>query len=225
MIPNLPDFRYFSVAAVLLVIAGLLGQAFAQSANASPFGEPVKNVILVHGAWAEGADSWSKVIPLLEAKGLNVVAVHLPLTSMADDVASVKRAIALEDGPILLVGHSYGGSVITEAGNDPEVVGLVYVAAFAPDVGQSVTSLSATVAAPPLAAQVRPDAFGFLKITKTGIYDDFAQELPSAEKAILFAAQVPTNVNSLGGKISAAAGAASPHGTSSPETTVRFRQR
>jgi pimeloyl-ACP methyl ester carboxylesterase len=205
MIRNLSDFRYLSLAAALLVIAGLLATAFARPASMSPSRQPVKNVILVHGAWAEGADSWSKVIPLLEAKGLNVVAVHLALTSMADDVATVKRAIALENGPVLLVGHSYGGAVITEAGNDPKVVGLVYVAAFAPDAGQSVTSLSATVAAPPLAAQIRPDAFGFLKITKTGIYDDFAQELTPADKAILFAAQVPTNVKSFQDKISAAA--------------------
>ena len=194
-----------NLIAALFVVSGLLAPAFMQPVNASSSSQPVKNVILVHGAWAEGADSWSKVIPLLEAKGLNVVAVHLPLTSIADDVATVKRAIALENGPVLLVGHSYGGAVITEAGNDPKVVGLVYVAAFAPDAGQSAASLSATVAPPPLGAQVKPDAFGFLKITKTGIYDDFAQDLTSAEKATLFAAQVPTNVKSLGGKISVAA--------------------
>src|ERR1700722_16555228 len=96
----------------------------------------VRNVLLVHGAWADGS-SWSKVIPLLEAKGLKVTAVQLPLSSLADDVATVKRAFALEDGPFLLVGHSYGGSVITEAGNDPKVAGLVFVAAFAPDAGVS----------------------------------------------------------------------------------------
>jgi pimeloyl-ACP methyl ester carboxylesterase len=95
------------------------------------------NVILVHGAWADGS-SWSKVIPLLLARGLHVTAVQLPLTSLRDDVATAKRAIALENGPIVLVGHSYGGVVITEAGNDPNVVGLVYIAAFAPDAGQSV---------------------------------------------------------------------------------------
>jgi pimeloyl-ACP methyl ester carboxylesterase len=205
MIRNFIVFRRFNFAAALFGMVGLLTLAFGQVASAQSSPQPAKNVILVHGAWAEGADSWSKVIPLLEAKGLHVVAVHLPLTSLADDVATVKRAIALEDGPVLLVGHSYGGAVITEAGNDRKVVGLVYVAAFAPDAGQSAASLSATVAAPPLGAQVRPDAFGFLKITKTGIYDDFAQDLPSTEKAILFAAQVPTSVKSLGGKISAAA--------------------
>jgi pimeloyl-ACP methyl ester carboxylesterase len=194
-----------SFAAALLVISGLLTPAPGRPAEESSSVQPVRNVILVHGAWAEGEDSWSKVIPLLEARGLNVVAVHLPLTSLDDDVATVKRAIALENGPILLVGHSYGGSVITEAGNDPKVVGLVYVAAFAPDTGQSVLSLSATVAPPPLGAQVSPDAFGFLKITKTGIYEDFAQDLTPAEKELLFVAQVPTSGKSLGGQVSTAA--------------------
>src|SRR5271155_1222613 len=96
----------------------------------------IRNVVLVHGAWGDGSN-WSKVIPLLEAKDLHVVAVQNPLTSLADDVASTSRAIALLDGPVLLVGHSYGGAVITEAGNDPKVVGLVYVAAFTPDAGQA----------------------------------------------------------------------------------------
>jgi pimeloyl-ACP methyl ester carboxylesterase len=99
----------------------------------------VKNVILVHGAWADGS-SWSKVIPKLEAKGLHVTAVQLPLTSFDDDVATVKRAIALENGPAVVVGHSCGGAVITQAGADAKVERLVYVAAFAPDVGESAGS-------------------------------------------------------------------------------------
>ena len=104
-----------------------------QAAQASsPQG--VRNIVIVHGAWADGS-SWSKVIPLLQAKGLHVVAVQNPLASLADDVAATKRAIASQDGPVLLVGHSYGGVVITEAGNDPKVAGLVYVAALAPSEG------------------------------------------------------------------------------------------
>jgi pimeloyl-ACP methyl ester carboxylesterase len=108
----------------LIAVAGFLlttvfhAEAVAQ-AN-SPQG--VRNIVIVHGAWADGS-SWSKVIPLLQAKGLHVVAVQNPLTSLADDVAATKRAIALQDGPVLLVGHSYGGVVITEAGNNPKVVG------------------------------------------------------------------------------------------------------
>jgi pimeloyl-ACP methyl ester carboxylesterase len=179
-----------------LSLAGALLAATA--AGAAP---KTANVILVHGAWADGS-SWSKVIPLLNAKGLNVTAVQLPLTSLADDVATVKRAIALETGPVVLVGHSYGGVVITEAGNDAKVSGLVYVAAFAPDAGQSAGSLGASAPPAPLGAQARPDAGGFLRLTKQGVYEDFAQDLSPGEKAVMFAAQSPTNGKALGGNIS-----------------------
>jgi pimeloyl-ACP methyl ester carboxylesterase len=194
---------FVATALVFLSSVSLtMNSSSAETASAAP--APVKNVILVHGAWADGS-SWSKVIPLLNAKGLNVVAVQLPLTSLADDAATVKRAVALEDGPVLLVGHSYGGAVITEAGNDPKVSGLVYVAAFAPDDGQSAGSLGATMAPPPLAAEVKPDSEGFLKLSKNGIYESFAQDLSASEKAILYAAQAPTNAKSLGGNITNAA--------------------
>ena len=103
--------------------------------------QTVRNVVLVHGAWADGS-SWSKVIPLLLAKGLHAVAVQNPLSSIADDVASTNRLINAQDGPVLLVGHSYGGAVITEAGNNSKVTGLVYVAAFAPDEGETCGSLA-----------------------------------------------------------------------------------
>src|SRR5262245_46888594 len=104
--------------------------------NAVAAEAPPKTVVLVHGAFADGS-SWEKVIPLLQAKGLRVVAVQNPLTSLADDVAAAKRVIAAQPGPVVLVGHSWGGTVITEAGSDPKVAALVYVAAFAPDAGQS----------------------------------------------------------------------------------------
>jgi pimeloyl-ACP methyl ester carboxylesterase len=161
------------------------------------------NVILVHGAWADGS-SWSKVIPLLLDGGLRVTAVQLPLTSLNDDVATVKRAIALEDGPIILVGHSYGGVVITQAGGDPKVAGLVYIAAFAPDVGQSVGSLGASVEPAPMGSEVRPDSQGFLKLTESGVKNDFAQDLTPIEKAILFAAQAPTAAGAFGANVSVA---------------------
>src|SRR3984893_2234050 len=126
----------------VIALAGFLLTAVFQTgavaqANAS---QGIRNIVIVHGAWADGS-SWSKVILLLQAKGLHVVAVQNPLTSLADDVAATKRAIALQNGPVLLVGHSYGGVVITEAGNDPKVVGLVYVAALAPSDGESVASV------------------------------------------------------------------------------------
>jgi pimeloyl-ACP methyl ester carboxylesterase len=116
---------------------------------------PIKNVILVHGAWAD-VSSWSKVIPLLEAKGLHVTAVQLPLISLADDLATTQRAIALEDGPVVLAGHCYAGVVITEAGNDPKVAALVYVAAFAPDAGESAFGLGKSYPPAPLGAEIRP---------------------------------------------------------------------
>jgi pimeloyl-ACP methyl ester carboxylesterase len=135
------------------------------------FAQGVRNIVIVHGAWADGS-SWSKVIPLLQAKGLHVVAVQNPLTSLADDVAATKRAIALQDGPVLLVGHSYGGVVITEAGNDPEVVGLLYVAALAPSDGESVASVTKPFPPAPLGSEVRADAEGFLTVTPKGIAED-----------------------------------------------------
>jgi pimeloyl-ACP methyl ester carboxylesterase len=159
------------------------------------------NAVLVHGAWADGS-SWSKVIPLLEDAGIRPVAVQLPLTSLEDDVATVKRALALLEGPVVLVGHSYGGVVITEAGNDPKVKALVYIAAFAPDAGQSAGSLMASATPSPMAAEIRPDAEGFLRLTREGVFDGFAQDLTVHEKRILFAAQAPTNGKALGGTIS-----------------------
>jgi pimeloyl-ACP methyl ester carboxylesterase len=159
----------------------------------------VKTVILIHGAWADGS-SWSKVILLLEAKGLHVVAVQIPLTSFADDVSATQRAIDLEDGPVLLVGHSYGGAVITETGNDPKVAGLVYVSAVAPDKGESAFGLITSVATP-IGSELRPDKSGFLKLTPKGIAEDFAQDLSSKEIAVLTATQVPTSVTAMKGEI------------------------
>src|ERR1700753_2489635 len=189
------SFRSLRFAAMLTASAALSTSALA---------DPAKNVILVHGAWADDS-SGSKVIPMLNARGLHVVAVQLPLTSLADDAATVKRAIALESGPVVLVGHSYGGAVITEAGNDPKVSALVYVAAFAPDNGQSAGALNASGTPAPLGAESKPDAEGFISLTKTGVYEDFAQDLPEADKAVLFAQQAPTSVKALGGNITSAA--------------------
>jgi pimeloyl-ACP methyl ester carboxylesterase len=190
----------------LIATAGLfLATSFASKAIAQTnIANGVKNIVLVHGAWADGS-SWSKVIPLLEAKGLHVVAVQNPLTSLADDVAATKRAIALQDGPVILVGHSYGGAVITEAGNDPKVVGLVYVAAFAPGSGESVASISKPFPPTALGSELRPDAQGFLWVTPKGIAEDFAQDLSDDEKQILTATQGPTNAAAFGATITTAA--------------------
>jgi pimeloyl-ACP methyl ester carboxylesterase len=191
---NLP--RMTSITAAL-TFGCLLPVTFTTKAAAQGEAKtPVKNILLVHGAWADGS-SWSKVIPLLTAAGLHVVAVQLPLTSLADDIAATKRAIALEDGPVLLVGHSYGGAVITEAGNNPKVAGLVFIAAYAPDKGESSLSL-ATANPTPVGNEIRPDAAGFLKLTAAGIGDDFGQDLSTAEKIMLVASQGPTAGAALG---------------------------
>ena len=151
----------------------------------------IRNVVLVHGAFADGS-SWSKVIPLLLARGHRVTSVAIPLTSYAEDVAATRRAISAQDGPVLLVGHSYGGVVITEAGNDPKVAGLVYVAAFAPDANQSIGEISSGFPKPPGLDELRPLADGFLLLTAKGIEEDFAQDATPADKAILVAVQPQT---------------------------------
>jgi pimeloyl-ACP methyl ester carboxylesterase len=160
----------------------------------------VQNVVLVHGAWADGS-SWAKVIPLLERAGLNVIAVQNPLTSLSDDVGTVKRAIELQNGPTILVGHSYGGAVISESGADPKVVGLVYVAAFAPDAGEAVGALGKEFPPAPGGAELRPDAGGFLTMTTKGVLENFAQDLPIAERKLLAATQGPTNGAAFGAKL------------------------
>ena len=151
----------------------------------------VKNVVLVHGAWADGS-CWSKVIPILIAKGLHAVAVQNPLSSVADDVASTNRLVDMQDGPVLLVGHSYGGAVITEAGNNPKVAGLVYVAAFAPEEGETLGGLAQGFPPPPLFKEIQPIADGYLMLTRTGVFDHFGQDLTTAEKELVLAAQGAT---------------------------------
>ena len=146
--------------------------------------QPVRNIVLVHGAWADGS-SWAKVIPLLEKRGLHVVAVQNPLSSLADDVAAAKRAIDAQDGPVVLVGHSYGGAVITEAGNNPKVARLVFVAAFAPDAGESVGTTVKAFAPAPVGPEVKPIEDGYLILTKKGVGEDFAQDLSILGKASL----------------------------------------
>src|SRR5262245_51004971 len=121
----------------LKLIVAALAATLSLSATALAASTPAKSVVLVHGAFADGS-SWDAVVPLLQAKGLKVVAVQNPLTSLADDVAFTKRALKSIEGPVVLVGHSWGGVVITEAGTDDKVKSLVYVAAFAPSEGQSV---------------------------------------------------------------------------------------
>jgi pimeloyl-ACP methyl ester carboxylesterase len=171
---------------------------------AAAMGEPQKTVVLVHGAFADGS-SWEKVIPLLQAKGLRVVVVQNPLTSLADDVAATRRAIEAQTGPVILVGHSWGGTVITEAGVHDKVAALVYVAAFAPDAGQSSNDLGKDGPPPPGSANIRPDSAGFLYLTPVGVAKDFAQDLPARQTAVMAVTQGPIFGKAFDEKVSNAA--------------------
>ena len=166
--------------------------------------QSVKNIVLVHGAWADGS-SWSKIIPLLQAKGFQVACTQNPLTSVEDDVATANRIINAQDGPVLVVGHSYGGAIITEAGNNPKVAGLVYVAAFAPDEGETLGGLAQPYGATPLFSELKTIADGFLLLTEKGMSEDFAQDLSADEKSTMFATQGATQSKILGTPIGKAA--------------------
>ncbi|MBW5440543.1 alpha/beta hydrolase [Bradyrhizobium canariense] len=160
-----------------------------------------KTVILVHGAWADGS-CWSPVITQLNGAGVEATAVQLPLSSLAEDVATVQRAMALEGGPLLLVGHSYGGVVITQAGDDPKVAGLVYVAAFAPDADQSAFSLGELLPPSSAGSELKRDGSGFFKLTRKGILEDFAQDLPVGQKEVMVSTQGPTSIHALSAPVS-----------------------
>ncbi len=152
---------------------------------------PSVNVVLVHGAWADGS-SWSKVIPLLQEKGFNVTAVQLPETSLADDANTTRRVLAMQDGPTILVGHSYGGAVITVAGADaPNVTGLVYIAAFAPEANEVLGALNARLPPAVGLTKIVPDAGGFLWIDQAAFPEVFAQDVDPAEARVLAAVQTP----------------------------------
>lgn len=191
------------LSAGLLLTAGFHNVGYAQQnpeSSQDKASRGVRNIVLVHGAWADGS-SWSGVIPLLEKDGYHVIAVQLPLTSLADDDAVTERAIArittAYPGPVLLVGHSYGGVVIGDTpGNDANVVGLVYVAAFAPDTGESALSLLGTLKTPsPLTPFLNFDpAFQFVTISAQGVAEAFAQDLPKPEQALLTVTQGPASV-------------------------------
>jgi pimeloyl-ACP methyl ester carboxylesterase len=164
-----------------------------------------RSVILVHGAFAD-ATSWQKVILLLEREELAVTAVQLPLKSLAEDVATTKRLLDSEPGDVILVGHSYGGAVITEAGaGSPKVKGLVYVAAFAPDAGEALGGLIERFSPSPLGTAVAADSAGFLFIDRTKFQSVFANDLPEAEASVLAATQKPLSASIFGEPIKAAA--------------------
>lgn len=177
-------------AVTALTAAVTVGPAQAQTAaarEASPQG--VRNIVLVHGAFADGS-GWRGVYDDLTARGYRVSVVQNPLTSLADDVAATDRVLDLQDGPAILVGHSWGGTVITEAGDHPNVAGLVYVAAFAPDAGQSVMDQYAVVPPGPN-FQPAPTADGFAFLNGATFKAGFAADLTDADAAFLRDSQVP----------------------------------
>lgn len=184
----------FAISALLLTLAGCSSQSNVPSVHAAgPTG--VKNVLLVHGAWADGS-SWDSVIANLNADGYDVTAVQLPLTSLNDDAATLQRALARENGKTILVGHSYGGVVMTQAGSDPKVAGLVYVCAYAPDDGESAMYLNGTVPATPINNDLQLDSAGFLTLTSAGVATDFAPDLTAAQQVALAATQGPISAPS-----------------------------
>jgi len=157
-------------------------------------------IVLVHGGFVDGS-GWEGVYNILKKDGYNVAIVQNPTTSLADDVAFTKRVIAAQPGPSLLVGHSYGGVVITEAGTDPKVAGLVYVAAFAPDTGESVSSL---IQNPPPGAPVPPilpPQDGFLMLDQAKFAASFAADVSEPKASFMAASQVPWGVNALAGEV------------------------
>jgi pimeloyl-ACP methyl ester carboxylesterase len=150
-----------------------------------------KTVVMVHGAFADGS-CWADVIRILQARGVNVVAVQNPLVSLAGDAAAAQRIIDQQTQPVVLVGHSWGGVVITEAGVNPKVTALVYVAAFGPDVGESVYSLLQAYPAPAWLSGIVQDAAGFQTLNRDTFLNAFAPDLPARQAQTLFAVQGPT---------------------------------
>jgi pimeloyl-ACP methyl ester carboxylesterase len=187
-----------------LAVTALAG-AFAPFAASAQTAAPVeaRNVVLVHGAWADGS-SWAEVIPYLQAAGLKVTAVQNPLTSLEDSVAATRRALALQDGPTVLVAHSWGGTVISETGTDPKVSALVYVAARAPDAGEDFVTLSGKFPAGPVRAGVQAHD-GFTRLSEESFLKYFANGVEPTKAKVLYAVQEPTAASLFGGRTTAAA--------------------
>lgn len=188
-----------------LALLGLFTTAATGTAFAQSEGSPAaSNVVLVHGAWVD-EKSWDKVAALLRRKGYKVTEVANPLTSLEDDVAATRKALEAQNGPTVLVGHSWGGAVITESGNDPKVKSLVYVAAFAPDQGESIVDLGQGAPLTDGQKAVRPDARGFLTIDPASFPAVFAGDVPAAQAKVLATRQLPINGAAFATKLTSAA--------------------
>src|ERR1700686_2672836 len=198
--------RIIYSALAIMTIMFSMGRDLMAQTNTSTV---VKNIVLVHGGLVDGS-GWKGVYQALKKDGYTVAIVQNPTISLADDVAVTKRAIAAQNGPVILVGHSYGGAVITEAGNDPKVAGLVYIAAFAPDKGESVSSL---IKDPPPGAPVPPilpPQEGFLALDRTKFAASFAADVEPEKAEFMANSQVPWGVVALNGAVTEPAWKAKP---------------
>ena len=191
------------ITSLLGAVAIATSSVHAQSNEKAVSAQPVKNVVLVHGAFADGS-GWRGVYNELTKRGYRVTIVQNPLTSLADDVAATKRALARQDGPAILVGHSWGGTVITEAGVDSKVAGLVYVSALSPDAGESSAEQYAGFTTPPeFVIDAGADGFGFVSLEK--FKAGFAADTTDADAAFMRDSQVPVNLANFGTKLTHAA--------------------
>src|SRR4030088_2361669 len=183
------------------ILAATLGGFEARAQPAAPV--EARNVVLIHGAWADGS-SWAEVIPRLQAAGLKVTAVQNPLTSLDDSVAATRRALALQDGPTVLVAHSWGGTVISETGMDPKVSALVYVAARGPDAGEDFVGLSGKFPTMPVRAGVQ-ERDGFTNLSEDAFLKYFANGVAHKRAEVLYAEQEPTAASLFGERTTVAA--------------------
>jgi pimeloyl-ACP methyl ester carboxylesterase len=187
-----------------LVAAAMMSASLIAASPAAQAAPPkATNVVLVHGAWADGS-SWAKIIPYLQAAGLKVTAVQNPLTSLADAAAATRRALALQDGPTVLVGHSWSGTLVSEVGTDPKVTALVYIAARAPDAGEDFLKLAGQYPNPPARAGI-VDHDGETKLSEDAFLKYFANGVDDKTAKELYAVQWPTAASIFGNRTTAAA--------------------
>jgi pimeloyl-ACP methyl ester carboxylesterase len=187
---------------VSMLAAGAVVPSLARAADPRP-GPRARNVVLVHGLFADGS-CWSEVITRLQAKGLNATSVQNPLTTLEESVAAAQRALAMQDGPTVLVGHSFSGMIVTEAGVDPKVSALVYVAARAPDAGEDYAALAKAYPTPPASAGIVWSG-DWGQLSEAAFLRDFAGDLPPAKARALYAVQAPFQRSLLAGKTTQAA--------------------
>ncbi|ASU37934.1 alpha/beta hydrolase [Herbaspirillum sp. meg3] len=183
-------------------IASALALALVATLNHPAMAAPVKNIVLVHGFFADGS-GWQGVAKILTRDGYNVAVVQEPETSFAEDVKVTSRAVNAFDGKSILVGHSYGGMVITEAGVNDKVAGLVYVSAFQPDVGESLATLVKRT--PPVSESIKATADGYLYVEQARFHADFAADLPAADAKFMAMSQVMPTVQTAGAPVTQAA--------------------